>query len=61
MKAYPYEIRSKAVKMCTYGQMSRKEIGRKLGISFQTISYWIKKASSEQPELSRRQHINLRT
>jgi transposase InsO family protein/transposase-like protein len=55
MKAYPYEIRSKAVKMYTYGQTSRKEIGRKLGIPFQTISYWIKKASSEQPELSRRQ------
>ena len=54
MKAYPYEIRSKAVKMHIHGQMSRKEIGRRLGIPFQTISDWIKKASKGQSTSSRR-------
>ena len=54
MKAYPYEIRSKAVKMHTFWNMSRMEIGRRLGIPHQTIGDWIKKASKGQSTSSRR-------
>ena len=54
MKAYPYEIHSKAVKMHTFWNMSRMEIGRRLGIPHQTIGDWIKKASKGQSTSSRR-------